>query len=155
MPTLSMARQEIAARPILFVRQRVPRHELAAAIAAGLGKTFPHTQKAGLALAGPPFTRYLSTGPGLFSIEVGVPLAAAASSDGEIEAGALAGGPVAVAVHAGPYDQLGETYAALERWIEENGFRTAGPPWESYVTDPADFPDPGDWRTEVYWPVAD
>ena len=69
--------------------------------------------------------------------------------------GAASGGPAAVAVHAGPYDQLGETYAALERWIEANGLRTAGAPWESYITDPTDHPDPADWRTEIYWPVID
>ncbi len=60
-----------------------------------------------------------------------------------------------MAVHAGSYEQLAETYAALERWIEENGFRAGGVPWESYITDPADFPDTGDWRTEVYWPLAE
>jgi len=29
----------------------------------------------------------------------------------------------------------------------------AGAPWESYVTDPADYPDPADWKTEIFWPV--
>jgi AraC family transcriptional regulator len=155
MPTLSIARQQFPGQPILFVRLRVARHEIPAGIAEGLGKAYPLAQKAGLALAGRPFTRYLSTGPGLFTIEVGVPLAAPAPGEGAVEAGLLASGPVAVAVHAGPYDQLGETYAALERWIEAHGHHPAGPPWESYITDPADHPDPGDWRTEVYWPLAD
>ena len=54
----------------------------------------------------------------------------------------------------GRTDQLAETYAALERWIDTNGFKVAGPPWESYVTDPADHPDQNDWRTEVCWPLA-
>ena len=56
-----------------------------------------------------------------------------------------------MALHAGPYEQLPETFAALERWIETNGYKKQGAPWESYITDPADFPDPADWRTEVYW----
>jgi effector-binding domain-containing protein len=56
-------------------------------------------------------------------------------------------------MHGGPYDQLSETYAALERWIEANGYRVSGAPWESYITDPADHPDPADWRTEVFWPL--
>lgn len=155
MPTLSINRQPLAEQPAVFVRLRTARHELAAAIAEGLGKSFTYAQKAGLAIAGRPFTRYLSSGPGLLTIEAGAPLAAPATGEGDIEAGALPGGPAAVAVHAGSYDQLGETYAALERWMEENGFRAAGPPWESYITDPADFPDPGDWRTEVYWPLAE
>ena len=39
-------------------------------------------------------------------------------------------GPVAVGIHGGPYDLLAETNAAIERWIEANGFRTHGSPWE-------------------------
>jgi AraC family transcriptional regulator len=58
-------------------------------------------------------------------------------------------------VHAGPYDQLKETYAAVERWIEEQGASMGGPPWEVYITDPGDHPDPKDWRTEVYWPIME
>jgi len=133
----------------------VARHELSTAIGEGLGKAFPYPLKAGFAIAGRPFTRYLSTGPGLYSIEVGVPTGAAAVGEGDVEAGILPGGPVAVAVHGGHYDQLSETYAALERWIEANGFRAGAAPWESYITDPADFPDPAEWRTEVYWPLAE
>lgn len=153
MPTLSIERREIAAQNILFVRLRAGRHEIANAIGEGLGKAFPYSQRLGLAIAGRPFTRYLSTGPGLFSIEVGMPVATASQGEGVVEAGTLPAGPVAVATHAGPYDQLSETYAALERWIESNGYRIGGAPWESYITDPADHPDPADWRTEVYWPL--
>jgi AraC family transcriptional regulator len=153
MPTLSIERREIAAQNILFVRLRAGRHEIANAIGEGLGKAFPYSQRLGLAIAGRPFTRYLSTGPGLFSIEVGMPVATAPQGEGVVEAGTLPAGPVAVATHVGPYDQLSETYAALERWIESNGYRIGGAPWESYITDPADHPDPADWRTEVYWPL--
>lgn len=88
------------------------------------------------------------------TVEAGVPLAAAGTGAGEIEAGELPGGPVAVAMHAGPYDQLTETYAAIERWMEAQGVRPGGAPWESYLTDPADHPNRADWRTAVYWPIA-
>jgi AraC family transcriptional regulator len=154
MPTLSIERRELTERPVVFVSLRAARHEIPAAIAEGAGKTYMYAQKAGAAIAGHPFTRYLSTGPGLFNMEIGIPLAAAAPGEGEVKPGVLPAGLAAVAVHAGPYDQLGETYAALERWIETNGLRPAGPPWEWYTTDPAEHPDPADWRTEVYWPVA-
>ncbi len=56
---------------------------------------------------------------------------------------AIAGWPLAT-----PADGAGEM---------EPGVLPAGPaaaPWESYVTDPAQHPDPADWRTEVYWPLA-
>jgi len=71
-----------------------------------------------------------------------------------MQPGVLPAGPVAIAVHAGPYEQLSDTYAAMERWIEVEGLKVAGAPWESYITDPGQVPDPRDWRTEVCWPVA-
>jgi AraC family transcriptional regulator len=159
MPTLSIERRELAAQNILVVRLRAARHEISNAIGEGLGQAFPYSQRMGLAIAGRPFTRYLTTGPGLYSLEVGMPIATVpqgeARAGGAVEAGTLPAGPAAVAMHAGSYDQLSETYAALERWIEANGYRVGGAPWESYITDPADHPDPADWRTEVFWPLAE
>jgi len=38
-------------------------------------------------------------------------------------------------------------------WIEAQGLAPSGAPWESYVTDPGNFPDPKDWKTEVVWPL--
>ncbi|MGD9902180.1 MAG: helix-turn-helix domain-containing protein [Vicinamibacterales bacterium] len=155
MPTLSIERQEIAAQPVLFVRARVARHELAAAIGNGIGKSYGHAHQAGMALAGPPFTRYPEVGAGLMTVEAGVPLARVAAGAGDIEAGELPGGAVAVAMHAGPYEQLTDTYAAIERWMAANGVRPGGAPWESYLTDPADHPNQADWRTAVYWPIVE
>ena len=57
-------------------------------------------------------------------------------------------------MHAGTYETLSNAYAALEAWIEANGFTPAGAPWEYYITDPAEHPDPKDWKTGVYWPIA-
>jgi AraC family transcriptional regulator len=154
MPTLSIERRELIERPVLFVRLRTARHELPAAIAEGVGKAYMYSQKAGIALAGHPLTRYLSTGPGLLEVQVGLPIAATAPGEGDVESGILPAGSAAVGIHAGPYEQLAETYAAIERWMEANGQRPGGPPWEWYVTDPAEHPDPADWRTEVYWPIV-
>jgi effector-binding domain-containing protein len=54
----------------------------------------------------------------------------------------------------GAYDSLPNAYAALEVWIEEHGFAASGAPWESYVTDPAEHPDPQNWRTDIFWPIG-
>jgi AraC family transcriptional regulator len=155
MPTESIVRKEITAQPVLFVRLRAARNELPAAIAEGAGKSYVHAQKAGAALAGKPFTRYLTSGPGLLSIEVGLPVVSQVAGAADVESGSLPAGLVAVATHAGPYEELASTYAALERWIESQQLETVGAPWESYVTDPAEHPNPADWRTEVYWPIAE
>jgi AraC family transcriptional regulator len=155
MPTTSVTRQQFAGQPILLIRRRIPRPELQGMLAECFGKLFGHGHKAALPVAGWPVARYLSVGPGLWTVEAAMPLAAAAAGEGEMEAGTLPAGPVAVGIHAGPYDQLPETYAAIETWMAENGARAGGAPWESYVTDPGQHPDPADWKTEVYWPLAE
>jgi AraC family transcriptional regulator len=153
MPTIE--RQELQPQHTLIVRRRVARSEIAATIAESLGKTFPYALQNGLAIAGRPFVRYSDVGPGLMTMETGMPVAAAAPGAGEIEPLTLPGGPAAVAIHMGPYDKLQDTYAAMERWMQQQGVRAAGAPWESYITDPAEHPDPANWRTDVYWPISD
>jgi AraC family transcriptional regulator len=154
MPTLSIERRDLSPQPFLFVRAKAGRHEIPKAIAESLGKAFPYVMQQGLPIAGRPTARYLTTGPGLFDMQIGVPVATAAPGQGDVQAGELPGGAIAVAVHAGSYDSLSETYVAMERWMDANGYRPGPGPWESYVTDPGDFPDVKDWRTEVYWPIA-
>ena len=150
---LSISRQVRPAQPILFIRRRVAASEIRDTLAECFGKLFTHAHTAGLPIAGWPLARYISMGPGLCTIEPCVPLASTAQSVGELEAGFLPEGPVALGIHAGPYEQLADTHAAIQRWIESNGYHAAGAPWEWYVTDPGEHPDPADWRTEVYWPL--
>jgi AraC family transcriptional regulator len=156
----SVSRKELTAQPVLVVRRRVRRAEIAATIAAELPKVFLHAQQRGTAIAGYPITRYLETSMGLVTLETGLRVTAhsgewtAGDGEGDVLAETLPGGPAAVTIHSGPYDQLQAAYAALEEWIAANGFRPAGAPWEAYLNDPADHPNPQDWKTEVCWPVG-
>lgn len=155
MPMLSIERRELTPAHVLIVRARCARHELSKTMGECFGKAFPYAMGSGVPLAGRPFTRYLSVGPGLFTIEAGCVVASVAPGSGEVEAATLPGGPAVVAMHGGSYDTLSETYAEMERWMEKNGLKPGGAPWESYITDPAEHPDPANWRTEIYWPLGD
>ena len=155
MPTISVARQQYAGQPILLIRRHIPRAQLQGMLSECFGKLYAHGRKAGLPIAGWPVARYLSVGPGLWTVEAAMPVATTVSGEGEMESGTLPAGPVALGIHAGLYDQLPETYAAIEKWMQANGVRAGGAPWESYLTDPTQHPDPADWRTEVYWPLVE
>jgi AraC family transcriptional regulator len=146
--------KQIAPQPVLVVRRRIKPSEIAATLAEVLGGVFQHAQRTGAALAGQPFTRYRESGPGLITIEAGMPVAAPASGDGNILADTLPGGFVATTIYSGPYDGLTAAHAAVQVWIEQQGLVAAGGPWETYVTDPADYPDPADWKTEIFWPLG-
>jgi AraC family transcriptional regulator len=155
----SISRQELAAQPVLVVRRRVRRSEIAAAIGAALPKVFLAAQQRGIAISGYPITRYPETSVAMVTLETGMRVSAhqgnwiVSGDEGDVLPETLPGGPAAVTVHAGPYDQLQAAYAALEEWIVTNGFHPAGAPWEAYLNDPADHPDPQDWKTEVCWPL--
>jgi AraC family transcriptional regulator len=152
-----ITKKEIAPQPVLVVRRRIKPSEVAATLAEALGHVFQHAQQNGIALAGQPFTRYLEWGPGMWTIEAGMPVTAKAgetTSDPGVRQDTLPGGFVATTTHAGPYDKLTEAHAALQQWIEAEGLTPSGAPWEVYTTDPADYPDPKDWKTEVFWPIA-
>lgn len=155
-----IVRRHIEARPALVIRKRIRPDGVAAALIEVLPAVFARAQQKGLPLAGPPFMRYVQVGLGSLVVEGGMPIApsaaaeATAAASGEIEAIVLPRGAAAFAVHRGPYDRLPETHAAIEAWIEAQGFVADRGPWESYVTDPADHPDPSEWATEVYYPLA-
>ena len=96
-------------------------------LAECFGVVFPHCMKAGLAMAGFPLARYPVAGPGLITVEAGIPLVEPTAPVGDMQYCELPGGPVVFAVHGGPYDQLGDTHAAIERWIQEKDLRVARP----------------------------
>ena len=156
--TYDIVKKDVTAQPVLVVRKRVKRSEIAATIGSVLPGIFQYAQQRGLALSGHPFTRYIELGPGMVTMEPGMRITGgsgspvAAGGAGVVE-DVLPSGPAATTIHAGTYETLPEAYAALEIWIDAHGLQAAGAPWEAYITDPAEHPDPKDWRTEVFWPV--
>jgi AraC family transcriptional regulator len=150
----AVKRDQRAPQTTWCMRRRIAQSEIAAAIGEMLPKVFAHAQRAGIAFAGPPYARYLEWGPGRLTLEAGMPVAGErVAGEGEIAVAELPGGAVAVAVHEGHYEKLGETHTAIEKWLEGQGLAAGGAPWEVYVTDPGEVPDPKDWRTEVVWPI--
>jgi AraC family transcriptional regulator len=139
----------------LVMRRRITRDEIATALAECLPAVFGYAQRHGLAIAGPPFARYPEVGMGSLVIEGGVSLAAPPPStpgDG-IETLTIPACRAAVAVHRGPYDGLPDSYQQIEKWLRDEGLSAAGPPWETYLTDPGERPDPATWETEIVQPV--
>jgi AraC family transcriptional regulator len=164
--TYSVTKKELGAQPVLVVRRRVKRSDIPSTIAEALPQVFAYAQQHGIALAGVPFTRYIEMGPGLVTMEPGMRMAvpledlksagtpAESPGDAMVAAATLPGGPVATTMHVGPYESLGEAYASLQQWMEGQGLTPGGAPWECYITDPAEYPDPKDWKTEVFWPLS-
>lgn len=151
--------KSIEAIPVLFQSHTANREELGGVLAQCLPMVFGFVMENGLAPAGHPFVRYNNMTPGLtFDIDAGIPLVEAPTqappADSGILVGELFGGTVATTIHQGPYEGLGDAYAALEKWVAEGPATAIGAPWEIYLTDPGEVPDPADWLTEVFMPVS-
>ena len=59
----------------------------------------------------------------------------------------------AMTVHHGGYSALSEAYGAVVSWIDENGYKIAGAPFDLYIKTQFDSLSPEDWETEVYFPI--
>lgn len=159
MTTYNIGLKTLAAQPVVLIRKRVPRPEIGPTIGSNLPFVFQYTQAAGIGIDGHPVTRYPEYGPGMVTLETGMRVTKFAGDwktgdgDGTVFRDELPAGPAASTIHAGSYDGLQQAYAAVEQWIAVNGYEPAGAPWEVYLNDPGDHPDPKDWKTEIFWPV--
>ena len=51
--------------------------------------------------------------------------------------------------HKGPYERIGEAYAYIMRYAEENGYQITGPARECYIDDIWNKDSKEDWLTEI------
>lgn len=142
----------LAMRETAVITVDVAQDELPAAIGTAVGEVEAAMREAGVALAGPPFARYLAFEPRIRA-EIGFPLQRPAPHVGRVYPGRLPGGRVASIVHIGSFDGLEQTYGLMHRWLAELGLRPTGPIWEVYWSDPEVEPDPATWRTEIFAPL--
>jgi AraC family transcriptional regulator len=76
--------------------------------------------------------------------------------EGEVGVQEIAGGTYAVATHFGPYEKIGETYAALcGQWAPKSGYEIRSAPcFEMYLNSP-ECTDPEDLVTDIHLPLED
>lgn len=153
--THTVTKKQLTETPILFMRKRIKHEEIAGALGELLPGVYAYVMKKGIPMAGPPLCRYREWSPGGVTLEAGMSVAVAAEGEGDVLAGTLPGGPAASTIHVGPYDTLSEAHSALETWLADNALHGAGDPWEVYLTDPGEVPNPAEWQTEVIRPTKE
>jgi effector-binding domain-containing protein len=148
-------------QPVLSIRKNVAVAELAQAQGESLAALWRLLHGRGLMPVGPPFVRYHTFGETETDVEVGVPVAEGVTGDTSVEAGVLPGGAAITTWHLGSHDSLADAYGRLTAWLNEHGRDAAGAAWEVYwwidpsrEPDPATWPPPTEWRTELVQPVA-
>jgi effector-binding domain-containing protein len=114
-----------------------------------------HPGASGKNSAGAPFTIYYDEEykERDVDLEVCVPVTAEVEETDRIMMTDMAGGEeVASVIHKGPFENVSAAYKAIMEWMAGNGYETAGPSREVYLTDPQRTA-PEDYITEVQVPV--
>jgi effector-binding domain-containing protein len=75
---------------------------------------------------------------GTMHVEYAVQVRRAFERTGDVFASATPAGHIATATHVGPYERLGESHDAVQRWCRTNRHTLAGVDWELY----------GDWNDD-------
>ena len=150
---LEFGTTELAAQPILGIRTSTTMDEIGNVIGPLFGEVYGYIQQSGHKPAGMPLAIYHSMPGDSVELECAMPIASPLAGSGRIQAGELPAGTAVTVTHIGPYDTLGQTWAALTEWMKSRGLDAAAAPWEVYATDPGAEPDSSKWRTDIFFPV--
>lgn len=85
--------------------------------------------------------------PENYDVEIAVPVKEVVTGTKKF-GGALC----AMATLKGEYSKLTSVYSKINEWIEKENYEVVAPPYEIYITDPAEVA-PEDNITEIYFPV--
>lgn len=107
-----------------------------------------------MAANGPGFTIYHGNNEHGVDLEVVFPVTDLGSDGKRVKFKTLdAVDEMASAILQGPYQEMPKVYAALDRWLAENGYQTNGPNREIWLRSGWNEKDPNELVTEIQIPV--
>ncbi len=126
------------------------------ALAEAYGKVMTVIAEQGLEQQGAPLSIATRWEDNVYEFKAAIPIRAmeeiSVASDSEVQMGTTYTGRVVRAVHTGSYEQLTDTYEAIEEFIEARNLSVNGHSWEHYVSDPGNTAE-ADRVTHIYYPV--
>lgn len=108
----------------------------------------------GIQIAGPMFSYHHRRPSDTFDFEIGFPVSSAIKEEGRVKNSALPAAKVVRTVYQGPYENLAEAWATLQKWVREQKLSESGRFFERYLNNPDEVQDPKEYRTELNWIVG-
>lgn len=149
-----METEDVPEQHFLGMRMVLKQSQISEKIGYMFETVTKHCMNNGISIIGPPLAIYHSYEGDHMDVECGFPVSPESTGSGDVIPGVIPMSKVAIAMHLGPYDRLEITYNEVMTWIEANGYRLSGPPWEVYLTDPNVEPDPERWMTKIFCPIT-
>ena len=130
---LDVKETRLVAQPTIVIRAKVHPDQLGPATSKLFPIVMAFVQDSPAEPAGPPFSRYLCINGNdeEWDIACGIPVSRPLTGAGQVEAGELPGGAAVTTVRRGRYETLGESWAALQRWVQDNDKAPGESPWET------------------------
>ncbi len=150
--TYECALKNLAAQMVVSVRSRAAAQDLPALLAQTYLTILQQMEKDSLEPAGPPFVAYYNLDMQDLDVEIGFPVQQAVSASPAVQNNEIPAGRYATTLHIGPYNGMEGAYAALNAWIDQNGFQATGTAYEFYLNDPRTV-DPKDLQTRILLPI--
>jgi effector-binding domain-containing protein len=141
----------------LSMRKQIKPNAVGEMLAKSYGAIMEHINANKMQVAAFPFAFYHhwpmdgDTGPA--DVEAAIPVAKSGAGTSDIISATFQSGPIVIAYFYGPYDQVSIAHRALHEWAATNGKKLGDVPWEVYVTDPQEQPDPTKILTMVCYRV--
>ena len=152
--------RQLEPQQVVLIRGTVPVAQLGEEMGRRTQALSEYLEASGVSAAGPPFVRYHTFGDIDTDFEFGIPVAEPAEGAGPVVPGTLPGGAAVTTLHTGAHDRLGEAYARINAWLEQQGREAAGPTWEVYYwlnvgqgLEASESTDPAGWRTQLVQPI--
>ena len=133
----------------LVIKAKVKRANIATELGKLLPKVGDYLKAKNVQPLSAPMTRYETSEGETFEIEAGFIVPDGTKGEGEIVAGELPAGRVAMAIHTGSYEGLPKTYEAIIASLAAKGETTSNTSWEVYISDPGST-KPQELKTEIY-----
>lgn len=133
--------EEKAARPTMSIRTRAAAENLPQVLGKAYGDIMNYLFEIGVQPAGAPYVGYFNMDMQDLDIEIGFPVAQAASGRDGIQASEIPAGKQVSCLYTGPYNKIEPAYNAIMEWIPANGYIATGVCYEFYLNDPAQTPE--------------
>ena len=136
--------QKMSAQPILVMKGKVKIEEAGKAIGARIEAVSTFLAKLKIQPISAPITRTYSFEKGVLEFETGFAVAKPSQGEGAIVASELPEGNAVTTIHTGDQATSENAYAAIHAWMDTNGKKPAGAPWEVYLSEN---------KMEIFFPI--
>jgi flavin reductase (DIM6/NTAB) family NADH-FMN oxidoreductase RutF/effector-binding domain-containing protein len=143
---------ERSAQPALAIRTRVSPVALTLVIGQSMFAVAQYASEKGYTPSGPPFVVYHGFDGQEQDIEIGFPFEPGIEGRDNIKVSEIPGGKSATYHYVGSYEKLPQVRAALEQWLNTNGYAVSGAAYEIYLNDPQTTA-PENLETEIMVPL--